>query len=393
MDTHERKLNTARIVTVVVFCLVIGALFVLLIALPKKAGELSKLEFRVLEDYPIRKNDTAGKVMGRVVKGEFSSDVDSFLEDHFPGRSFFIALDSYYLRFTGRNADQTVVRGKNGRLFDAAVKLDIDTFESNLKTIEDFCEDNGLRLIYVNVPTSAQIVLNDLPELHLDYYDHDIIESLRVSKASYAPDLIELFCNQKDPAALLYRTDHHWTMEGAYVCYENLCTRLGLTPVSRGEFEVSRYDFRGSYYRKSGLWLTQPDSLEVWRNSTLDSLTVTIGVGEGAVTHTGVYDDSKLVPGEVDRYAAYLYSNNGLTVIENPDGNGETLMVLKDSFGNSIVPLLAMNYSRIVMIDTRSYKPNLPMPSELVEQYGIQRLLVVFGTDSSVSNVQLGYLQ
>jgi hypothetical protein len=77
-------------------------------------------------------------------------------------------------------------------------------------------------------------------------------------------------------------------------------------------------------------------------------------------------------------------------VIENEAGNGETLLVVKDSFGNSIVPLLAMNYSRVVMIDTREYKDaSLPAPSELVNLYGITQMVVVLGTDSSTSNTTI----
>ena len=393
MKRKGEKPNTAKLLTVIVFACAIGALFLLMLFLPKKTGELSPLEFRVLADYPWRPDGTAldsGKLAKNIFKGKFSEDVDSFLEDHFPARGFFIALDSYYLRLTGRNADQSVVKGKNGRLFDSASKPDMERLSENVDKIESFAAANGLETVYLIVPTSAAVVKDELPALSLEYHDDEIIASIR-ERGLCAPDLIALLSGD-DAGSLLYRTDHHWTMEGAYRCYEAACAELELTPVSRDAFTVESYDFYGSYYRKAGLWSIKPDTLEIWRAPELDSASVTLGFGPGAVTHTGVYDAEKLQKGEVDRYAAYLYSNNGLTIVEMPEGNGETLMILKDSFGNSIAPLFAMNYSRIIMVDTRYYKALLPFPSELVSEYGVTKLLVVLGTDSAASDIQTTYL-
>jgi hypothetical protein len=396
LERNEKKLHTARLVTVILFTLAIASLFVLLLVLPKRAGELSPLEFRTLANYPWKSgenNMTLQELEKSVFKGKFAENVDSFLEDHFPGRSFFIALDAYYMRLTGRNADQSVVKGKNGRLFDAASKPDMEQLGKNIDRIEAFAEANGLRTTYLIVPTSADVVKDELPALSLEYHDADIIEYLK-ERGLNAPDLIALMSAEAYPGSLLYRTDHHWTMAGAYLCYREVCPGLGIEPVSREAFTVESYDFYGSYYRKAGLWLTEPDMLEVWRNARLDSAAVTLNAGPNERKLTGVYDPEKLKEGEVDRYAAYLYSNNGLTVIDLPDGNGKTLMILKDSFGNSIAPLFAMNYSRVIMIDTREYRdPSLPAPSELAAEYGIEDFLIVLGTDSAASLMQIEYLR
>lgn len=374
------------------FIAAITLTFALLIILPKHAGELSPLEFRELAKYPFR-GKSASTIVGEIVTGEASKNVDKFLEDHYPARREFVALNSYYLRLTGRNADQSVVKGKNGRLFDAVTHVDNEQLDKNVAGVRAFAEENGLDWIFVDVPTSAVVVTEDLPALHLEYHDAEVITRIGEESGVYTPDLIARYSAEPEPGKLFYRTDHHWTMEGAYLCYADICEKLGETPVSRDEFTVSSFDFYGSYYRKAGLWGTEPDELQIWRSSKLDNMTVTIGAGESAVVHEGVYDEEKLVPGEVDRYAAYLYSNNPYTVIENPDGNGKGIMIVKDSFGNSIAPLFAMNYSTVVMIDTRYYTPIQPKPSEAVAQYGIDELLVVVGTDSAVSRLDMFYLR
>ena len=378
---------------IVCFCAFLGVLFLLLLILPKHAGELSSLEFRSLADYPFR-GKSAQTLIGEFAKGEASKNVDSFLEDHFPGRNFLIALNSYSVRLTGRNADQSVVSGRRGRLFDAPLDVDTERVDKNIERIDGFAAENGLDPYIVIVPSSAVECVGTLPALHLDYHDDELIKYAAETSASNVVDLLKVYSFQKDKESLFYRTDHHWTMAGAYYCYEELCRQMGIAPVPREYYAVEEYEFRGSFYREAGLWLTKPDVLEVWRNGMTDSLTVTIGSGEKAILHTGAYDAEKLKEGEVDKYAAYLYSNNALTFIENQGGNGQTLMLVKDSYGNSIAPLLAANFSRIIMIDTRYYRdPSLPAPSELAAEYGADKLIVVFGAESMVTDPQIALLR
>ncbi|MCR5610358.1 MAG: hypothetical protein K6F68_00790 [Clostridiales bacterium] len=378
--------------TVIIFMAALGFLSVLLFALPKRAGELDPLEFRALANDPFR-DKSASTLMTELVRGDMSKNVDKFLEDHYPARSFFIALNSYYLRFTGRNADQAVVMGRNGRLFDKPLDPTSVYIEKNVSKINAFSGDNGLKTVIAVVPSAAETAKEDLPAVHLNYFDGDIVAAVREKTDAYVPDIAGMF-NKRAGEYLMYRTDHHWTMAGAYEVYTDIMEHFGEEPVNRDGFKVESYEFYGSYYRKAGLWLTKPDALEVWTSPELDRLTTKIGWGERTATYSGVYDRGQLKDGNVDKYAAYLWSNNAITVIENPEGNGKTVMLVKDSFGNSIAPLLALTYSRVVMIDTRYYNsPDLPLPSELVTEFGIEELIVVLGADSAVSDIMIAFLR
>ena len=372
---------------------VLGVLSLLLFVLPKHTGELSSLEFRTLAEDPF-KGKSFEKLAGELVTGDMSKNVDKFLEDHFPARNFFIALNSYYLHYTGRNADQGVVLGKNDRMFEAPITQNDAMIAKNMQRINEFTENNGLDTVVVIAPSSAVVVTEDLPLLHMEYKDREIIDAARQLTDSYVPDLASIFSAKENRTELFYRTDHHWTMDGAYLCYSDVLAHFGDVPVDASVFTREKYEFYGSYYRKAGLWLTKPDELEVWRCPVLDAVKTTVGWGDRAVTYDGVYDVSQLADGNVDKYAAYLWSNNDITVIENPEGNGETLMIVKDSFGNSIIPLFAMTYSRVIMVDTRYYKsPDLPLPSELVAEYGVSKLVIVFGEDDIIADVMISYLR
>lgn len=370
----------------------LGFLSVLLFALPKHAGEMSSLEFRKLAEDPF-KGKSASTLMTELVRGDMSKNVDKYLEDHYPARNFFIALNSYYLRFTGRNADQAVVMGKNGRLYDAPLDPNSGFIDKNVSKINEFSSANGLKTVIAVVPSASLTVPEELPAVHLDYKDDEIIASVREKTDAYVPDIASVFGNRPGEY-LMYRTDHHWTMEGAYEVYKDVMRYFGEEPYDRNALYTERYEFFGSFYRKAGLWLTRPDTLEVWTSTAVDKMTTKVGWGEGEAVYSGVYDREQLKEGNVDKYAAYLWSNNSLTVIENPDGNGRTVMLVKDSFGNSIAPLLALSYSRVVMIDTRYYRnPDLPLPSELVAEYGITELIVVIGADSAVSDIMIAFLR
>ena len=388
---------------VITFAAIIAAFFLLILFLPKHTGEISQLEFRKLAESPL-KGLTAETAVRQIAEGTLSKNTDTFLEDHFPARGFFIAVNSYYSRLTGRNAVQTVLTGKNGRMFDQPVEVNEAQLERNLGFFEKFAQENGMQAELVIVPTSAYYYEEELPALHPVYHDAEALEYFKQHTVLDYVDVAETFRNAEEPLSALasyteyrpqlyYRTDHHWNLTGAYVCYREICERWGEEPVSLDAFtELEEYEFYGSIYRKSGAWLTKPDTLHVLRSPALDSAKVTIGDGDNAKVYTGVYDDTQLVDGWLDKYAAYLYGNNALTVIENPEATGEPIMIVKDSYGNSLAPFFVMTHRIVVMIDTRNYG-QMTEPSEIAERYGVEKLIIVLGLDSAASENSYGYLR
>ena len=67
--------------------------------------------------------------------------------------------------------------------------------------------------------------------------------------------------------------------------------------------------------------------------------------------------------------------------------------MLKDSYGNAIVPFLANHYSRIVMLDVRYFNSAMPLPSELCSEYGIEELLVIYGVDTAQTTGDLVWMR
>ena len=56
----------------------------------------------------------------------------------------------------------------------------------------------------------------------------------------------------------------------------------------------------------------------------------------------------------------FIGGDNALTTITNADNpNGETCVVIKESYGNAFVPFLIPHYSTIYVIDPRHYEGTL----------------------------------
>ena len=88
----------------------------------------------------------------------------------------------------------------------------------------------------------------------------------------------------------------------------------------------------------------------------------------------GIYEWSKLK--EKDKYAVYFGGNYGIVEIENEESEvDKTLVIIKDSYANSMVPYLLSHYKRIVMLDLRYYNESV---KSLIEKENPDQLLVLY---------------
>ena len=87
----------------------------------------------------------------------------------------------------------------------------------------------------------------------------------------------------------------------------------------------------------------------------------------------GLYDPAALVT--KNKYNYFQGGNHGTVTVTNPHAaSDKTLLLLKDSFANSLLPFLAKDYHKIVMLDERYA---FWQPSELAEVIGADEIAVV----------------
>ena len=96
------------------------------------------------------------------------------------------------------------------------------------------------------------------------------------------------------------------------------------------------------------------------------------------------YDTSQLETS--DKYAMFFGGNHSKVVITTPTEENRTLLIIKDSYANSLVPFLAPFYRKIVLVDPRYFYDDL---EELIQVEEIQEVLYLYNANTFYADTSL----
>lgn len=306
-----------------------------------------------------------------ITDGSVQEQLDKFASDQFPLRNQWMELSTTLEKGMGNSCINGIYLGKDGYYLEQVLNSDISQtrYENNLTMLQQFLfKGNGKKAVML-VPSRGCILKDKLPKGAVMYEDAALYEK---GHSMLQHSWIDLRAGMQQAAKenqVYFRTDHHWTLQGAYTAYTVLERQWKgkITPYeSFSPTEVSK-DFLGTMYAKVLEKNPKKDCLEVPK-ALPQNLKVTCD-GE---TRQSIYEEEKLQGN--DKYAVYFGGNYGIVEMENPQAKGETLFVIKDSFANSFVPLLTENYKKIVMLDLRYY--NLSVQKILEENAGADILVL-----------------
>ena len=163
-------------------------------------------------------------------------------------------------------------------------------------------------------------------------------------------NVLDAFENHKNEY-LYYYSDHHWTALGCYYAYVEYCKEIGLTPYPLSHFkeEVLTDKFYGTVFSYTKDARTRNLKDTAYGYYPTKKCTMTNYELDGNVNH---YDDCIVNP--AIGYRAFAGGDSKLCVIEVPENDPEdTLLILKDSFANGLIPFLVEHYGKIIMFDPR----------------------------------------
>ena len=366
-----------------VFCLFIFSFMIMYFVLPKE--KYSAREKKYLSDFPkINSED--------ILSGKVQDGVNDYLADYLPGRYFFLGLSSDYELAVGKNGSKGIYLGSDNSLFPLPVEKS-DRLSENAAFIEEFadeCKNEFDIPVYTTVlPTSGYVNEDKLPANHEEYNDSKLISdfSSKLGNNVTFIDVCDGFRKAAKNKQLYYKTDHHWTTQGAYEGYRLLGEKMGYEPLSEDAFAVEKISgFKGTSYAKAALWWLPSENIELWSRKDASENAVSVDIKDGKNTnHFDSYyfrDHLK----EDDKYEVFLDGVKGFERIKNADAKGGKLLLVKDSYAHSIVPFLSQNYSEIVMVDLRARK----MPViDIVEQEEPDEVLILYSlqniSDDSLS--------
>ena len=344
--------------TVVRILLVVLALAVIVFA-------STDLSFSENENRMLKTKDT---ISGRVIDGSFQSDLETYLSDQFPLRTFCTAMQTKIKLLLGRKDIGGAYIGSDGRLFQKITNSDISLseIEAHAGKYARMSAAGQTPLCLLPVP-SAGCMAPDLLPKNAQMYDHgSVIEAIQAE----APDAF--ICDLRDTmqghTEYYYKTDHHWTTRGAYEAYLVWCKKNGLTALDWESLSPRTVtdSFRGTLYSKVLDPSIKGEDMQLI--AVPDGLRVTAD-GEEIDFYNMQALETK------DKYNVFLSGNHGIVEIENPDcDNDQTLLIVKDSFANSLVPFLIYHYQKIVLLDERYTAVVL---SDFAESIGANEIAVI----------------
>lgn len=363
-----------------------GLLFVLLfgfivvfsvvnLIIPTK--EFSENENKYLTQLPaFRWND--------LVSGEFAQDFEQYVNEQFLLRDEWITVKSvaeYALLKTENNG---VAYGKDGYMFVKFPSFGKDTLQKNLEALDAFAYDCPAEVSVIVVPSSYSVLENKLPkglpQVDEAYYIERINSYLN---SSCAPVDASAALSEHADEYIYYRTDHHWTTYGAWLVYKEFAAQRGLEPFDyAAHTPVSVDGFLGTSYSKSKAFNSEPDTLEYF-----DELNGTI-TREGE-TYDSIYNYEQFT--KRDKYSGLLYGNTGIIQIDSEYSadKRESILIIRDSFADSLAPFLTEHYNRIVLVDPRYYNKSI---SELAAM-NFSDVLVLFGFEDFATVKQIAALK
>ena len=145
-----------------------------------------------------------------------------------------------------------------------------------------------------------------------------------------------------------YRTDPHWRQERLIPTAQALAAAMGVPLAGEYRQQTLPDPFQGAYWDKTAEPL-MADTLCYLTNDVLDACTVWDYESD---SRCGLYVVDAAQAGTA--YDLFLSGSRPLLRVESPlSATERELIVFRDSFGSSLIPLLAESYRTITVVDIR----------------------------------------
>lgn len=326
--------------------------------------------------------------MKNLLSGKFTGKFEEYITDQFPLRDFWVSIKSDGEKFTLKTQNNGIFFGKDGYLLENYKRPNEQLIE-NIKSINTFSNKiPNFSTYFLLVPNSVKIYEDKLPLFASPY---DQLETINKVKESLSENVnfIDVYerLNSKKDEYIYYKTDHHWTMRGAYYAYQSLAKELDITPYSINDFdlEVVSNSFYGTFYSQSNNRQVSPDSIEIFKPKF--DIEYKIDYKDNNKSSDSLYEYSYL--DKKDKYSMFLDGNHALLTIKSNINNGKKLVIFKDSYSHCFIPFLANHYEEIHVIDLRYYKLSI---YDYLQEHEIKEALFLYNVTTFSDDTNIGYL-
>lgn len=326
---------------------------------PKQA--ISESERRPLEQMP-------QVSLQSILSGSFTADVEDASVDQFPLRDAFRRVKSVFTYYVLGQKDNNGIYLADGYAAKMEYPLNTSSVKHALEKFQylydTYLQDS--KIVMAVVPDKGYYLAGENGYLAMDY------EQLFAQMQQGMPWADHVDLTQSLSIADYYRTDTHWRQENLLPVAQTLAQALGAE--LREDFRQTQLQtpFYGVYYGQAALPM-EPDQITLMESDWLADCRV---FNHETGKYGSVYDLQKLAG--MDPYDVYLSGAQALLTIENPHAaTDRELIVFRDSFGSSLVPLLAGSYAKVTLVDLRYIPSN--MLGDFLDFHG-QDVLMLYST-------------
>lgn len=319
------------IVVTIIFLFTIIALF--LINIIKKDTDISVAERRKLATMPELTTKS-------LFDGTYFKKFDSYVTDQFVERDAFrkIKIDIEL---------STKGEYNNLYLYDDYIIEEIFPLNSNsinnltnkINYIKDTYLNDNSNIYYTIIPDKNYFINNG--NLKLDYNKLQDMMKNNLSNINY----INIF--DKLTLDNYYKTDTHWKEEDLFNVANTIANQMNFD-ITNNNVVNTITTFNGSYAGR--LSVTKDiDTIKTISNPSINNSSV---YNYETKKYTDIYDYTKI--NSLDKYDIYLSGAVPIIdIINNNTSSDKELIVFRDSYGSSLIPLLIEGYKKITVIDIR----------------------------------------
>ena len=305
------------------------------------AKEISEAERRKLNQMP-------EITLENLWEGQFMGKFEKFTLDQFPLRDTFRSLKALFHYNALQQLDNNEIYMADGYAAKLEFPLNTSSVDHAAKRFNAFYEkylkEQGSAVYMTIVPDKGYYLAQQSGYPAMDY------AAMFGSFAQQMPWATHIDITDLLDYEDYYRTDTHWRQEKLLDVAGKISAALGVTAPNADDFTVTKVErpFYGVYYGQAALPM-DAEELYYLRSDLLEQCQV---YQYESQSYTQVYDLSKL--DSLDLYDVFLSGPKSLMTIENPNATTDReLIIVRDSFGSSIAPLLVQDYAKVTLVDIR----------------------------------------
>ena len=252
--------------------------------------------------------------------------------------------------------------------------------EQYAQYLNNFKNDLGINVYSMVCPTPVSYYL---PKKYSDLSasEEDNIANINEFLDGVTPvDAYGALKEHKDEDIFM-RTDHHWSQLGAYYAAEEFAKEAGVPFAELDSYEkVQKEGYVGTLYGYSG---------DADLKDNPETFTYYKPTNEYTTTYYDVdmtnEREGKLLINidnvdPVSWYLVFIGTDMAVTHVHTDVANGRKLAIVKDSYGNALVPCLTGSFEDIYVVDMRYLEVNAV---SLFREWGITDLLFAMNTFSA----------